>query len=106
MKQEFEKELEAISDGLQEAGTFNAVGESTSEKDEMRSGGDRVEASIGNVARATEKLFCLKGWYDKGDQFPFAGFMVKNYPGVLLTSLEGSVLGNDMIFTAKPLSLF
>ena len=48
---------------------------------------------MNNVARATERLLCAKGLYDKGDQMDFAQMMIDEYPGALLMHLERACSG-------------
>ena len=57
---------------------------------------DCADASIRDVARAVEKLFCPKGLYEKGGQMECAHFMLDNFPGVLLMHLERACSGSRM----------
>ena len=76
-----------------EAGLGNYDIEGEEDADGNPKDTDCVDASMKNVARATEKLFCAKGLYDKGDQMDFAQMMIDEYPGALLMHLERACSG-------------
>ena len=95
LREQFQDELKAIDEGMVEAslGNYNIQDQGDAQANQDT---DRVDASIRNVARAVEKLFCPKGLYEKGDQMEFAQFMIDEFPGVLLMHLERACSGSRM----------
>ena len=77
LRVQFKEELKIIDGGMIEAGLGNYYIEGKEDADGNPKDMDCVDVSMKNVARATEKLFCAKGLYDKGDQM-----MIDDYPGV------------------------
>ena len=93
LQEQFKEQLNIIDEGMVEAGLGNYDIEGSTDKADQTNDTDRVDASMKNVARAVEKLFCPKGTYEKDDQMNFAQFMLKYYPDALLVHLERACSG-------------
>ena len=90
---QFKEELKITDEGMIEAGLVKYYIERKEDAYGNPKDTDRVDASMKKLARATEKLLCAKGLYDKGDQMYFSLMMIEEYPGALLMHLERACSG-------------